>query len=241
MTTPIYPFSVLRYSSNPSIWQPGQTVTITPFPGTSGTPYAVTGGTLPSGLVLDPTTGVISGTAGGVIPPTSVVIGVTQTDSSVHYCTVIIAIEDIPIVAPLANQASATGLTDLQAIAAKNFIDGANQIISNNNELGLFQAWFDVLPHLPIASLGNYFTSLGFTFSITQKSYNGYPVSYEPFTLPGFGAFYGGYPYNLINYGNVLDYSGPWGSPQQFPAPPRILITWRSTPVYPQWPYYPWP
>ena len=233
----IYPFSSLKYNQNPSFWQPGQTVTITPFPGTSGISFAITSGTLPSGLSINSTTGVISGTAGSVIPPTSVIVGATQTDASIQYCTVIIAIEDIPALAPTANQASATGLTDLQAVAAQNFIAAANQIISNNNELGLFQAWFDVLPHLPIASLQAYFQSLGYTFWITQNSYNGYPVSTDPYSAAVWSNFYGGYPYSLLNYNTPEAYW--YGAPQNFPPAPRILITWKSTPVYPQWPYFP--
>lgn len=239
MTAPIYPFTTLRYSLNPSIWQPGQAVTIKPTPDSPGISYAITSGSLPPGLTIDSLTGVISGTAGPVIPKTTVVVGATQSDSSVHYCTVILTIEDIPITAPLVNQASSTSLTNLQATAAQNFINNANQIISNNDQIGLFQAWFDMLPHLPVASLRRYFESLGYTFWLTQGSYNGYSISLEPFTLPGFGPFYGGYPFNLINYNT--DYAFWYGSPQNFGPPPRILIKWNSTPVYPTWPYYPFP
>ena len=226
----IYPFTVVKYYNNPSIWQPNQQVTTQPVPGTSAVSYSITTGTLPLGLSINATTGVISGSVAVDTPQTTVVVGGLQADASTHYCTVIITIESIPVTAPAANQASATGLTDLQATAAQNFINAVNQLVSNNNQLGMFYAWFDVLPHLPIMSLRAYLTSLGYTFTVRAGNGSEYPNSLESFNITPFGSFY-----------PVLDYSPPFGTPQNFPPPPRILITWRSTPVYPQYPYYPWP
>jgi len=239
MSNPIYPFTVLRYTLNPSIWQVGQAVSVGPSPGAAQATYAITSGTLPAGLSLSSSTGIISGTPTTVTPASTILITATLTDASTKQCSVIITISDIPVIAPAANQTSATDLTALMNQAAINFITDATAMIVNNNQLGLFQAFFDLLDYAPINALRTYFQNLGYTFNIvTQENWQ-----YQ-YNSPYLGEFYYiGYPYYqngpLNPFGPVPALNYPYSGPQQTPVRPRVLITWQSTPVCPQWPYYP--
>jgi len=228
MTFPIaYPFPTLTYTPNPSFFQMGQATVISPVPGTGGSNFAIASGSLPAGLTLNPTTGVISGTPTALVV-SNVVISDTLPDTTVLTCSLIITITDIPTVAPVSNTTSATDLVALMNFYEKNFVAATTQMIANNQQLGMY--WVDV--DLPLRAnpktMRAYFEALGYQFYAVN--WRDYQTNYDYFWGTGdfFNRGYYGQGWGLLNPGYGRNKPGYPCAPVN---KPRIRISWFGNPV----------
>lgn len=217
---PIAPFSIISYQSNPAFFQIGQQVQLTPSPGFSANSYAISG-TLPLGLSFSTSTGYITGTPTTLTPASTLMVTATLANATTTSCYVIVTITDIPATAPIANQNSAADLVNLRLLAEQNFITAANAMILNNNQLGIFEAFFDIPLYASPKTLYNYFTNLGYTFWPVNHESNPYAVYYP--TGDFYDIYYpytSGYPY-YTGLGPAYPFI-----PQNLP---RVRISWQAT------------
>ena len=234
MSSQIYPFTVLTYSPASSFFQIGQSVSFGPNPQTTSNTYAITSGTLPAGLSLNPSTGMITGTPTTLTPTSTILITSTLPDTTTRQCSIEISIIDIPQIAPASNQASATDLTSLMHRAESKFISEVNQMILNNNQLGVFQVFAELPLYASVKTLMDYYQNLGYVFTfVNWRNINSFAFamptgdfspasSYWPWT--------GYFPYNDFYFSPRSGYAV---EPENLP---RVMISWFATPVCPVFP-----
>lgn len=154
-------FQILTYQPNPAFFQPNLPVLISPLPGYGGLGFAVTNGSLPSGLILDSRTGIISGSVVSVMDP--VTLTITGTNSFGNWpCELIINITDQPTQAIPANQASATGLTTQKQFYESNFVASLQYLINQNNTQGKYTAVLEMPNLVSFRFVFEYLSPLGF-------------------------------------------------------------------------------
>lgn len=228
------PFPVLIYSPNPSFYQIGQTVYIAPYPGTNAASYAVTSGTLPAGLTLNPTSGLITGTPTTLGSNIVTQITATFQDETTYISNLTISIIDIPIQAQPQNQASVQNLTALAQYHFNIFINDTNTQILNAVNLG--QTWVDVnLPSIiNYNEVLNYFQSLNYSVQIVNWRSFRFQVNTPQ------GEFYnsGEYPYGSYMWGYPFFQTPAPGYPFLPKNSNRIRITWNPFPISQYAPYY---
>lgn len=186
----LQPFSILTYRVNPLVVQPEQNFQLLPTPGFSAASYSISGD-LPAGITFDTTTGGFSGPATAVTPATTLMVTANLIPSGTSVCTVIIEVTDIPVEAVVANQASATGLTDNRLIGIQNFLASSEQMINNNNQLGIFWVTLDLPYYVDFKWVYFYFTKLNYTVQNLNPESNQFAfISYfgQPTNVPEVGS-----------------------------------------------------
>ena len=228
------PFSILSYyGSNPSFWQIGQNLLVSPTPGFSAASYSL-GGTLPAGITFNTTTGVFSGIPTNLTPATTLTVTATLANSTTTVCTVIMSIVDIPETARLVNQASATSHTALTNRFESLFLTSAEQLINNANSMGKFSVVMELRDYVSFNFVYNYFTNLNFTVVNLYPSNN-----YQEFSV-----YYGGYGESFPNAcfpstnfpGCFDDFTQPYPVVAAR-LPRRVRITWTPYAGYQPFPY----
>lgn len=227
---PLQPFSILTYSTNPAFYQIGQIVNLQPSPGFSASSYSLSG-TLPLGLNFFSQTGYITGSPTTLTAATTLVVTATLANSSTSQCTLIIEITDQPVPAIEANTASATGLVDNRLIASQNFLASAEQIINNNNQLGIFWATLDLPNYVDFRWVYSYLTPLNYVvqnLNPTQENFSFVSYFGQPTSVPENGS---------CPYGNYYsDLTQPITFVRSMP-PRRVKISWSP---FTGWSTIPW-
>lgn len=235
---PLFAFNILTYRVNPLFVQPGQTFTLLPSPGFSAASYSISG-TLPAGISFNTLTGAFSGPAISVTPATTLLVTANLIAGGTSECSVVIEVTDIPVQAVVANQGSSTSLTNNILLQEQNFLACAEQMINNNNKLGIYWAYFDLQDYVSFRWVYFYFTKLNYVVvnqspSQNDYAYTGYFGNF-PQSFPGpldgpFGPWFDSWP----------DVTQPYSFVQSHPVR-RVKISWSPFVGYCGFPYTPWP
>lgn len=227
MAPTLLPFSILKYTpNNPLFGQIGQTLSVSPQVGFSAVSYAVTAGSLPAGITLNSTTGVISGTSSILVPATKITITATLADSSQTSTDVWISIINIPDTAKNSNQNTTNSKSANQLLLEQNFLADVALVIQNNQKLGLYHGYFNVPQNASMRDLRNYLVSLSYNFTVLYPSQNDYL----------FVSQFGGLPDSpqFPDFTQPYPVTGNCGQDHR-----KILLTWseNSCPFW-LYPYY---
>jgi hypothetical protein len=233
---PLQSFSLLSYPNNPSWYQPGQTIDISPAPGFSASSYSITSGSLPLGYVFNSVTGVFTGTA-TTLTTDPVVLQVTATlaDTTTTTCQLSLNVSDIPATAQLSNQASSFSLTDNRQLAEARFLASAEQIFANNQQLGMYWAYLELPEYVSFRFVWFYFTRLHYVVENLNPAQNDYI----------FSSFFGEFPSFPGYYDNYFDFTQPFPATVKSHPVRRVRISWSPRVgncfSFPWLPYYPIP
>lgn len=228
---PLFPFDILSYRVNPLFVQPGQTFQLLPNPGFSASSYSLSG-TLPAGITFSTVTGGFSGPATAVTAATTLTVTGNLIAGGTSVCTVVIEVTDIPVEAVVANQASATDLVNNKLIGAQNFLASAEQMINNNNQLGIFWLTLDIPYYVEFRWIYCYFNKLNYSVQNLNPENDQFSfISYfgQPTAVPEAGS---------SPYGNFYsDLTQPITFVKSRP-PRRVKISWSP---FVGWSSLPWP
>jgi hypothetical protein len=223
---PLQPFSILKYQPNPAFFQPNQAITISPITGFSAVSYVLSSGTLPSGVTLNATTGIISGSSSSTVPATMVTVTATLANSTTTSTNVWLSVIDIPETALNANQNTTNFASSNRLILEQNFLSDLSAMIINNSQLGLFYTYVNVPMGASMLALQTYLTSLNYVFCILYPSQNVYDFTSQ----------FGGLP----DYAQYPDFTQPYPITANISQDSRkVLVSWsdNSCPYW-LWPYY---
>lgn len=229
------PFPIIAYSSSPVLTYIGVPVTITTAPGVSAASFAVTAGTLPLGLSLDPVSGTISGTPSLLMTNNVVSITGTFVDSTTYTVQLPFSILNIPVEAPASNAASQDGALALMQYHTNIFVNDVNAMIANATQLGKFQIFVDVPLIADFNAILNYFSGLNYSLQLVNWRASRYQIS-----SPWLGEFYGSGMYGTYAppyFGNPYYALRP-GYPAVSPNNRRIVVSWNPIPIGRYAPYY---
>lgn len=229
---PLQPFSIISYGYQNPLWiQPGQSINVTVVPGFSASSYSLSG-VLPTGLSFSNETGTFSGTATTLTPSTTLVVTANLIGGGTSTCNFVITVTNEPPQALAANTASAVGLTDSRLIAQQNFISSAEQVINNNNQLGVYTATLILGEYISYKWIYNYLTSLNYSVVNLTPSQDDYEFTSffgQPTSFPS--------PADDIYNQNFIDFTQPVNLVVAKPVR-RIGISWSPFVSYQ---YLPWP
>jgi hypothetical protein len=223
----LLPFSLLRYSpNNPLFAQVDQVVSVSPQVGFSAVSYVLSAGTLPVGLALNATTGVISGTPTTLTTtPVTVTITATLADSNTTSTNVIFSIVDVPVDAATANTNSTNDRTNLKLIAETNFVNETGNLIQNAIQLGQYHIFANVPLYASMLDLMTYFQGLNYSWSLLYPTQNPFVFTSQFGQLPDFAQF--------------PDFTQPYPivtSPS--PESRKVMISWSNNlGAFPFWLY----
>lgn len=228
----LQPFSILSYGYQNPLWcAPNVAVNVSPVPGFSAVSYSLTG-SLPAGLNFNTSTGTISGTPTTITATTTLIIVATLANSTTSSVNLPITVTDEPPQAIAANTASTIGLVDSKLIAQSNFLASAEQIINNNNKIGIYNATLILGDYISYAWAYNYLTSLNYSVVNLAPSQNDYEFTSffgQPTSFPS--------PASNIFNTNFEDFTQPVPLVRSRPVR-KIGISWTP---FVGWSSIPWP
>jgi hypothetical protein len=193
---PLFSFNILTYSVNPYIAYLNQNFTLSPSPGFSASSYSISG-VLPAGVSFSTATGALTGPATALTPATTLTVTANLIAGGTSVCTVAMEVTNIPVEAVAANQASATDLVNNKLIGMQNFLADAEQMINNNNQLGIFWLTLNLPDYVDHRWVYFYFSKLNYVVQNLNPTQNDFEfISYfgQPTAIPEPGSCpYGNY------------------------------------------------